>query len=274
MASRKKAINGNGKSSTQIEEMVMIATPETPSNINQAFEVILDTQPEMTLTEAATYCNCGDNLMVLQSWLSERLPEEPVFMWQTIPSEHAPLLDEFKRVWEAQQTIRKLTSDSTAQPFRMPVEAPEIPLIEDKPIPPQSQQESSAIAPTEPRQLAQGHAEQLQERLNLENYAREAEQGVRELAIETALQKADNLSEDIKNAFRQRLAQNKGLIWEEIAEELIEEYLAETNSQLAKPTAFAEIQKRNEARQPAFLSKLKIAKEAFKNRNIPSQPAS
>ncbi len=260
--------NGNGKSVTPVEELIMIATPEKieiPANINIGFANILDDEPDLTFEEACKLSGCLTPYE-LQEYLESLLPDLDVWGLKTIPACYMPQLAEIKRSIEAQNTVKKLEAESSAQQFQ----APEIPLI-DEPIP---QPESSAIALTEPSQVAQGHAEQLQERLNLENYAREAEQGVRELAIETAIQKVDNLSEDIKNAVLQRVAQKKAELFEEIGESLLTEFMAETNSQLAKPTVYTEIQKQNEERKPAFLSKLEAAREAFKNRNTPSEIAS
>jgi hypothetical protein len=266
MATRKPRTNGNGngKAVTELKELEMIASPQ---NINQGFETILDTEPNILMEEALKLTKALHRMDLLER-LQVLLPDVDVIDWHSIPVAYMPQLEEIQRSIEAQNSVRKLGSESSAQHFQVPVEAPEIPLIKDEPIP---QPESRAIAPTEPSELAQGHAEQEAETLDLEALAEDLAQGGKLEAIQAGIQDADTLANDYQNAFRQQFAFRKAEMWSRFAQQQTVNRMQATNSNLTTPSKAAELRERLAKQQADFLKQDQAIKTAWENRSQPSK---
>jgi hypothetical protein len=73
---------------------------------------ILNQEPEKTVTEAAEYV--GTTEAQLLEMFCERLSDGSVLAWHTVPTEHEPLLDEFKNLVAAEASVRRF--DAPTEP--------------------------------------------------------------------------------------------------------------------------------------------------------------
>jgi len=116
---------------------------------------ILNEEPEKTVTEAAEYV--GTTEAQLLEMFCERLSDGSVLAWHTVPTEHEPLLDEFKNLVAAEASVRCFDA-----PTEFAVELPpvaEIPeLLEEMQI-----QKVDEHAKKEPTGLTQTKSEKLKE---------------------------------------------------------------------------------------------------------------
>lgn len=111
-------------------------TPTTPKNrrnrkaqdMAEATELkdILNQEPEKTVTEAAEYV--GTTEVQLLEMFCERLSDGSVLAWHTVPAEHEPLLDEFKNLVDAENSVRRFDAPSEPAAQLSPVaDIPELP---------------------------------------------------------------------------------------------------------------------------------------------------
>jgi hypothetical protein len=82
---------------------------------------ILNQEPEKTVTEAAEYV--GTTEAQLLEMFCERLSDGSVLAWHTVPTEHEPLLDEFKNLVAAEASVRRF--DAPTEPAELPPVAKE-----------------------------------------------------------------------------------------------------------------------------------------------------
>lgn len=87
---------------------------------------ILNQEPEKTVTEAAEYV--GTTEVQLLEMFCERLSDGSVLAWHTVPAEHEPLLDEFKNLVDAENSVRRFDAPSEPAAQLSPVaDIPELP---------------------------------------------------------------------------------------------------------------------------------------------------
>jgi hypothetical protein len=117
---------------------------------------ILNQEPEKTVTEAAEYV--GTTEAQLLEMFCERLSDGSVLAWHTVPTEHEPLLDEFKNLVAAEASVRRFNA-----PTECAAQLP--PMVEDIPeLPEELQlQKVDEHAKKEPTALTQTKSEKLKE---------------------------------------------------------------------------------------------------------------
>jgi hypothetical protein len=86
---------------------------------------ILNQEPEKTVTEAAEYV--GTTEAQLLEMFCERLSDGSVLAWHTVPTEHDPLLDEFKNLVAAEASVRRFDVPSEPQQLPPIADIPELP---------------------------------------------------------------------------------------------------------------------------------------------------
>ena len=86
---------------------------------------ILNEEPEKTVTEAAEYV--GTTEAQLLEMFCERLSDGSVLAWHTVPTEHDPLLDEFKNLVAAEASVRRFDVPSEPQQLPPIADIPELP---------------------------------------------------------------------------------------------------------------------------------------------------
>ncbi len=102
---------------------------------------ILNQEPEKTVTEAAEYV--GTTEAQLLEMFCERLSDGSVLAWHTVPTEHEPLLDEFKNLVAAEASVRRFDAPTEPAPQLSPVT--DIPELPEEMQPKQSKRKSSAL---------------------------------------------------------------------------------------------------------------------------------
>jgi hypothetical protein len=120
---------------------------------------ILNQEPEKTVTEAAEYV--GTTEAQLLEMFCERLSDGSVLAWHTVPTEHEPLLDEFKNLVAAEASVRRFDAPTEPAPQLSPVT--DIPELPEEMQPKQSKRKSSALTErkTETLEKATKDAEKL-----------------------------------------------------------------------------------------------------------------
>lgn len=94
---------------------------KAPKNVEEGIEMILATEPLKTIDEGAAYV--GVSGFILQGLFSEALNLPQALTWETIPTEHEHLLNEFKAKIQ----------DTQAQP--VPTEAAQLPQLPETSAP-------------------------------------------------------------------------------------------------------------------------------------------
>ena len=113
---------------------------------------ILNQEPEKTVTEAAEYV--GTTEAQLLEMFCERLSDGSVLAWHTVPTEHEPLLDEFKNLVAAEASVRRL---SPTEPIA------DIPIADIPKLPEEMQIQKADEHKKEPTSLTQTKSEKLKE---------------------------------------------------------------------------------------------------------------
>jgi hypothetical protein len=103
---------------------------------------ILNQEPEKTVTEAAEYV--GTTEAQLLEMFCERLSDGSVLAWHTVPIEHDPLLDEFKNLIAAENSVRPFEYP-TEPAAQLPPVVENIPELPEEPQPKKSKRKSSAL---------------------------------------------------------------------------------------------------------------------------------
>jgi hypothetical protein len=92
---------------------------------------ILNQEPEKTVTEAAEYV--GTTEAQLLEMFCERLSDGSVLAWHTVPTEHEPLLDEFKNLVAAEASVRRFDAPTEPAAKLPPVaEETELPVVQEQ----------------------------------------------------------------------------------------------------------------------------------------------
>lgn len=117
MATRRK----NTKDATVIEA--------TPATAEAGISMILETEPQKTIEDAALIVGCAP--IKLLEMFRDRLNNAEAMAWDSIPVEHEPLLDEFKRQLESEASVRRLTPPQEETP-QIPAQ-PEPPVLKEEP---------------------------------------------------------------------------------------------------------------------------------------------
>jgi hypothetical protein len=110
-------------------------TSTKKSTIESELKIALDVPVDKTVTEAAQTVGCAE--IRLLEMFSETLKTQQPMGWETIPSEHEPLLVEFKNQIDSFNSVRTLEPENTPEPEPAP-ESPttdNIPLNEETPAP-------------------------------------------------------------------------------------------------------------------------------------------
>jgi hypothetical protein len=102
---------------------------------------IFNEEPEKTVIEAAEYV--GTTEAQLLEMFCERLSDGSVLAWHTVPIEYEPLLDEFKNLIAAENSVRHF--DIPTEPAAELPPVVEIPELPEEPQPKQSKRKSSAL---------------------------------------------------------------------------------------------------------------------------------
>jgi hypothetical protein len=102
---------------------------------------IFNEEPEKTVIEAAEYV--GTTEAQLLEMFCERLSDGSVLAWHTVPIEYEPLLDEFKNLIAAENSVRRF--DIPTEPAAELPPVVEIPELPEEPQPKQSKRKSSAL---------------------------------------------------------------------------------------------------------------------------------
>ena len=105
-------------------------------------EQALDTPVERTLEEAADYLGVAP--IRLQEMFCDRLSSNEPMAWLTIPLEHEPLLEAFKRDLDAENSVRRFDIPSELA-VELPPAVEDIPELPEEPQPKQSKRKSSAL---------------------------------------------------------------------------------------------------------------------------------
>ncbi len=115
--------------------------PTTETAI-ETIEQALDTPIERTLEDAADYLGVAP--IRLQEMFSDRLSSNEPMAWLTIPLEHEPLLEAFKRDLDAENSVRRL--DAPTEPAaQLPPVVEDIRELPEEPQPKKSKRKSSAL---------------------------------------------------------------------------------------------------------------------------------
>ncbi len=116
-------------------------------------EQALDTPVERTLEEAADYLGVAP--IRLQEMFCDRLSSNEPMAWLTIPLEHEPLLEAFKRDLESEASVRRF--DAPTEPAVQLPPVAEIPELPEEPQPKKrsgrSKKESTALTQTKSTKL-------------------------------------------------------------------------------------------------------------------------
>ncbi|MDP8966879.1 MAG: hypothetical protein M3O33_23405, partial [Cyanobacteriota bacterium] len=103
---------------------------------------IFNEEPEKTVSDAAEYV--GTTEAQLLEMFCERLSDGSVLAWHTIPIEHELLLDEFKNLVAAENSVRRF--DIPTEPAaELPPVVEQILELPEEPQPKQSKRKSSAL---------------------------------------------------------------------------------------------------------------------------------
>jgi hypothetical protein len=115
----------------------------------QGMSMILDTPVEKSIDEAAKVVGVAE--IRLLEMFSERLELPEALGWETVPSEHEPLLAEFKQQQDAFNSVRALEPESVAEATTEP------PMMEEQPQPKKrggrKKKESTALTQTKSTKL-------------------------------------------------------------------------------------------------------------------------
>jgi hypothetical protein len=102
---------------------------------------IFNEEPEKTVIEAAEYV--GTTEAQLLEMFCERLSDGSVLSWHTVPIEYELLLDEFKNLIAAENSVRRL--DAPTEPAQVPPVVEDIPELPEEPQPKKSKRKFSAL---------------------------------------------------------------------------------------------------------------------------------
>jgi hypothetical protein len=108
------------------------STSTKKSTIESELKIALDAPVDKTVTEAAQTVGCAE--IRLLEMFSETLNTQQPMGWETIPSEHEPLLVEFKNQIDSFNSVRTLEPENIPSPEPSPESSPESPTTDDNPL--------------------------------------------------------------------------------------------------------------------------------------------
>jgi hypothetical protein len=142
-------------SSSHKTKDITSVTESTPITVEQGMKMILETEPNKTVEDAALEVGCAP--IRLLEMFRNKLGATEVMAWDMIPSEHANLLSEFKRQIEAETSVRRLESEATTQLPQSSESVIEPPILEEEPQPTRRRgrpkKESTALTKTKSTKL-------------------------------------------------------------------------------------------------------------------------
>jgi hypothetical protein len=111
--------------------MARKALKSTAQTAEEGMKMILDTPVEKSISEAANFVGVAE--VRLLEMFADRLQLPEAMIWETVPAEHEPLLDEFKKQVDAYNSVRSLSSESSPELSSPPSEKPVEPPIPEEP---------------------------------------------------------------------------------------------------------------------------------------------